>query len=113
MCLGVWSVAAHGPERSSLGPPSCPYSPKCVEGVFPEVRQEGFEKTPLLLRFIGDSSPYAFLRHVRCKGSAREHRNEEVKIRPRTGTKSERIAKPKERTAQGRIDEHERDGCRW
>jgi hypothetical protein len=46
--------------------------------------------------------PYAFLRHVRCKGSAREHRNEEVKIRPRTGTKSERIAKPNERSAQGR-----------
>jgi hypothetical protein len=38
--------------------------------------------------FIGDSSPCAFLRHVGCKGSAREHRDEEVKIRPRTGAKS-------------------------
>src|SRR5829696_801332 len=71
-------------------------------------------KTPHLLRFIGDSSPYAFLRHVRCKGSAREHRNEEVKIRPRTGTKSKHIARSrKSEPRKERIDEHERDGCRW
>jgi hypothetical protein len=32
----------------SLPPPPCPYSPKCVEGVFSEIRLQDVEKKVLL-----------------------------------------------------------------
>jgi hypothetical protein len=38
--LGRRFSAAHV-ERSDLGPSSCPYSPKCLEGEFCELRVEG------------------------------------------------------------------------
>jgi len=40
-CARVWAVAAHGPERSSPGPTTCPYSPECVEGECFELRRDG------------------------------------------------------------------------
>src|SRR3712207_2919009 len=40
---GAWRLSRpqFGPGCGSLGPSSCPYSPKCVEGRFSEIRPRG------------------------------------------------------------------------
>jgi hypothetical protein len=43
-------TAVEGPQRESPGTSSCPYSPKCVEGVFSEVRRDGVLYRRSLLR---------------------------------------------------------------